>query len=181
MLELGRADLVWPLLAHGEDPDPPHRVRPHPGLVRDRPGSAGHSSAIGEGPGHSPGPDPLPGPIRPAGDPCGIARGAEIPLARLVRLGSRRRHPRRGRLGVARRWGEGDALDALDAKLRGPTIPADRGWYVGPSGATFAVVRGPVTFPMGTAPDRIRTPAATSRCTRRRSGGRSRSRPGRSP
>ena len=53
---------------------------------------------------------------------------------------------------LRRRWDDGAALDAIDRGLRGPTIPTDRGWYVSPSGQTFAIVRGPVSFRMGTVP-----------------------------
>ena len=53
---------------------------------------------------------------------------------------------------MRRRWDDGAALDAIDRGLRGPRIPADRGWFINPSGQTFAIFRGPVSFRMGTVP-----------------------------
>ena len=36
--------------------------------------------------------------------------------------------------------------------MSGPEIPSDRNWFVNSSGRTFTIVRGPVSFRMGTVP-----------------------------
>jgi formylglycine-generating enzyme required for sulfatase activity len=69
---------------------------------------------------------------------------------------------------LRRRWGLGGTIDALDRQLAS-TEPVDgRGWYVSRHGQlTFAVVRGPVEFRMGstlqTDPDRNPDEAAHTR------------------
>jgi formylglycine-generating enzyme required for sulfatase activity len=50
---------------------------------------------------------------------------------------------------LRQRWGLGADLDRLDKALAGPDFPKDRDWYVNGQGQTFAVVRGPVEFCMG--------------------------------
>jgi serine/threonine protein kinase/formylglycine-generating enzyme required for sulfatase activity len=53
---------------------------------------------------------------------------------------------------LRQRWKDGDELNAIDRELRGSEIPSDRNWLVSASGQTFAIVRGPVSFRMGTLP-----------------------------
>jgi serine/threonine protein kinase/formylglycine-generating enzyme required for sulfatase activity len=152
LLALARPDLVWPMLAHREDP-----------TLR--------TEVIHLLPGYGIDPTPLVDRLRSERDPgmrralivClgGFAPEAIPPTARaelraLLRswYGS---DPDAGIHGaidwVLRiRWGDGGALDDMDRGLRSPTVSTDRGWYVNPSGHTFALVRGPVTFRMGTVP-----------------------------
>jgi formylglycine-generating enzyme required for sulfatase activity len=62
---------------------------------------------------------------------------------------------------LRQRWGRGEELARLDTELaaRVPGAPpAGRGWYVNGEGQTYAVVRGPVAFAMGspvTEPGRV--------------------------
>jgi serine/threonine protein kinase/formylglycine-generating enzyme required for sulfatase activity len=67
------------------------------------------------------------------------------------------------------RFGRGDALDAIDRSLASREIPANRGWFVDKRGETFTVIRGPVTFtigsPPGTAPKQFQ-PEETSHLRR---------------
>ena len=49
-------------------------------------------------------------------------------------------------------WKAGDELNVIDRGLCGPEIPSDRNWLINASGRTFAIVRGPVSFRMGTVP-----------------------------
>ena len=49
-------------------------------------------------------------------------------------------------------WHAGGELNAIDRGLCGPEIPPDRNWFINSSGQTFAIVRGPVSFRMGTVP-----------------------------
>ena len=50
---------------------------------------------------------------------------------------------------LLRRFGRGAAVDALDARLAARDPGPDRGWYTNRQRQTFAVIRGPITFPMG--------------------------------
>jgi formylglycine-generating enzyme required for sulfatase activity/tRNA A-37 threonylcarbamoyl transferase component Bud32 len=66
---------------------------------------------------------------------------------------------------LRQRWGKADNLSAIDAELRAAAkpgeVPAGRDWFVNPEGQTFAVVRGPVSFGMGSPvaePGRAREP-----------------------
>ena len=43
-------------------------------------------------------------------------------------------------------------MNAIDRGLCGPEVPSDRDWFINSSGQTFAIVRGPVSFRMGTVP-----------------------------
>ena len=152
LLALARPDLVWPMLAHHEDPTlrteviqllPAYGIDPAPLVDRLRSErDAGMRRALilclgGFAPGA------IPSSVR-----------ADLRALFVSWYGS---DPDVGIHGaidwvLRRRWGDGVALDDIDRGLRGPTIPTDRGWYVGPSGQTFAIVRGPVSFRMGTVP-----------------------------
>ncbi len=50
---------------------------------------------------------------------------------------------------LLRRWGRGAAVDAVDARLAARDPRPDRGWFTNGQRQTFAVIRGPITFPMG--------------------------------
>jgi eukaryotic-like serine/threonine-protein kinase len=50
---------------------------------------------------------------------------------------------------LLRRWGRGTAVDDEDARLATRDPRPDRGWYTNRQHQTFAVIRGPITFPMG--------------------------------
>jgi formylglycine-generating enzyme required for sulfatase activity len=49
------------------------------------------------------------------------------------------------------RWGKGDAIDQIDRSLASREIPANRGWFLDGQSRSFAIVRGPVTFTMGSS------------------------------
>jgi serine/threonine protein kinase len=49
-------------------------------------------------------------------------------------------------------WSAGGELTAIDRGLCGLEVPSDRNWFINSSGQTFAIVRGPVSFRMGTVP-----------------------------
>ena len=53
---------------------------------------------------------------------------------------------------LRQRWSAAGELNAIDRGLCGPEVPADRDWFINSSGQTFAIVRGPVSFRMGTVP-----------------------------
>jgi serine/threonine protein kinase/formylglycine-generating enzyme required for sulfatase activity len=49
-------------------------------------------------------------------------------------------------------WNGARELGTIDRGLCSPEIPSDRDWFINASGETFAIVRGPVSFRMGTVP-----------------------------
>jgi serine/threonine protein kinase/formylglycine-generating enzyme required for sulfatase activity len=53
---------------------------------------------------------------------------------------------------LRQRWNAAGELNAIDRGLCGPEVPSDRNWFINSSGQTFAIVRGPVSFRMGTVP-----------------------------
>jgi formylglycine-generating enzyme required for sulfatase activity len=153
LLAMGRAEPVWPLLAHGPEP----RVRTYllnqvavagvdvRVLLRrlDHEEDAGVRQAL----------------LLGLGD---YRRGALSPAERerlLARVLATYEHdPDPGVHSaaewLARHWGEGKRLQAARARLgsRGPDPRAPRGgrrWYVNGQGQTLAVVPGPVEFLMG--------------------------------
>jgi formylglycine-generating enzyme required for sulfatase activity len=151
LLALSRPDLVWPMLARAEDPSlrteiiqllPAYGIDPAPlinHLRTERDTGTRQALIVCLG-GFAP--DSIPGTAR-----------SEL---KSVLLSWFRTDPDAGVHGaidwVLRRWGDGGVLDAIERTLRSPTIPDDRSWYVSPTGHTFALVRGPVTFQMGTVP-----------------------------
>jgi formylglycine-generating enzyme required for sulfatase activity len=50
---------------------------------------------------------------------------------------------------LRQKWDQARALDRIDEELSGVGLPGARDWYVNGQGQTFAVVRGPVEFLMG--------------------------------
>jgi formylglycine-generating enzyme required for sulfatase activity len=54
---------------------------------------------------------------------------------------------------LRQRWNQVQELDRIDKELAGPNLPKDRDWYVNGQGQTFAVIRGPVEFRMGSTPE----------------------------
>jgi formylglycine-generating enzyme required for sulfatase activity len=50
---------------------------------------------------------------------------------------------------LRQRWGRGAELEAIDRELASSSPPKGRDWFVNGQGQTFAVVRGPVEFRMG--------------------------------
>jgi formylglycine-generating enzyme required for sulfatase activity len=59
---------------------------------------------------------------------------------------------------LRQRWGFAAELDAADKSLASPSLTRGRDWYVNGQGQTFAVIRGPIEFQMGSTeqsdPDR---------------------------
>jgi serine/threonine protein kinase/formylglycine-generating enzyme required for sulfatase activity len=49
-------------------------------------------------------------------------------------------------------WNAASELSAIDRGLCSPEVPSERDWFINASGQTFAIVRGPVSFRMGTVP-----------------------------
>jgi formylglycine-generating enzyme required for sulfatase activity len=152
LLEFARPELVWPMLIHRDDPtlstelihiladyevDPKtliERLR----LETDRSVRRALILALG---GFAP--DRIPPPLR-----------ADL---KVVLLSWYRSDPDPGIHSaidwvLRQGWKAGDELDAIDRVLSGPEIPADRNWLVNSLGQTFAIVRGPVSFSMGTLP-----------------------------
>jgi formylglycine-generating enzyme required for sulfatase activity len=60
-------------------------------------------------------------------------------------------------------WDAAGELSAIDRGLCNPGVPSDRDWFINASGQTFAIVRGPVSFPMGTVPGTDRYAGADER------------------
>jgi formylglycine-generating enzyme required for sulfatase activity len=54
---------------------------------------------------------------------------------------------------LRQRWDQAQELDRIDKELAGPDLPKDRDWYVNGQRQTFAVVRGPAEFLMGSTPE----------------------------
>jgi formylglycine-generating enzyme required for sulfatase activity len=54
---------------------------------------------------------------------------------------------------LRQRWGAAAQLERLDRELAGSEIPQDRRWFVNSRVKTYAVVRGPVEFVMGSPSD----------------------------
>jgi formylglycine-generating enzyme required for sulfatase activity/tRNA A-37 threonylcarbamoyl transferase component Bud32 len=54
---------------------------------------------------------------------------------------------------LRQKWGRGEDLAGIDQELASPELPTDRDWYVNGQGQTFAIVRGPVEFTMGSTPE----------------------------
>ncbi len=50
------------------------------------------------------------------------------------------------------RWGLATDVETADHELQSSQIPADREWFVNGQGQTYAIVRGPLTFRMGSTP-----------------------------
>ncbi len=55
---------------------------------------------------------------------------------------------------VLRRWGRASDLATIDAEAATPDARPDRNWYTSRQGVTFAVVRGPVVYDMGSGTER---------------------------
>lgn len=149
LARLGRFDAIWPRLAHRPDPStrtelihemPRYGVDPT--KVADRLRVEGdHATrralilALGE---------------FPADRLSKADRDALVPLLE----GWYRDDPDPGIHGAVewilrQRLGRADRVDAIDRSLAGVAPPAGRGWFVDKLGRTFSVIRGPVTFTMG--------------------------------
>jgi formylglycine-generating enzyme required for sulfatase activity/tRNA A-37 threonylcarbamoyl transferase component Bud32 len=148
LVVLGRAEAVWPLLRHDEDPslrtEILHDLAPYgasPRAVVDRLLTEPDTTArralllcLGEF------------------DPAAIARSErEALVARL--LGWYRDDADSGVHSAVdwllrRRWRRGADLDRADQDLRGRAGPG-RDWFLNTEGQTLAIVRGPVEFRMG--------------------------------
>ena len=50
---------------------------------------------------------------------------------------------------LRQKWGQAEALDRIDGELAGREPPEGRHWYINGQGQTYAVIRGPVEFRMG--------------------------------
>lgn len=154
---LGRADRVWPLLKHSEDPSvrtelihdlAKFRVKVDEVITRlkvEPEVSARRALVLALG--------AYPADQIPAGERQGLAS---------MLLAWCREDPDPGVHGgidwlLRQQWGQAEALDHIDQELAGWEPLQGRHWYVNGQGQTFAVVRGPVEFRMGSPeqePDR---------------------------
>lgn len=161
LVQLGRADLVWPLLRRAPDPTLRtyllHELGPlgaDPGVLVERLKAEPDVSArralilsLGEFTGEQ-----LPASLRDSltplllkwyrDDPDSGIHGA---VDWLLRYGKRGGAPRRCD------WGQAAALKRIDRESAGRP-PQGRNWYVTKEGQPMAVVRGPATFQMSAAP-----------------------------
>ncbi|MGC8638955.1 MAG: SUMF1/EgtB/PvdO family nonheme iron enzyme [Isosphaeraceae bacterium] len=149
---LGRPELLWPLLAHRDDPSlrtelihvlPDYRL--DPAILIERLKVEGDLSArralilsLGG--------------FEPESIPS-VPR-AELKSLLVSWYGS---DPDPGIHGaidwvLRRRWAADGELDALEPGLRSQSPLPGRNWWISPSGQTFAIIRGPVSFRMGTVP-----------------------------
>jgi serine/threonine protein kinase/formylglycine-generating enzyme required for sulfatase activity/tetratricopeptide (TPR) repeat protein len=101
----------------------------------------------------------------------GLSEGERGPLAARL-LDVYRDDPDAGVHGAAawtlRQWGMKDKLATIDAELMKRKDPGGRRWYVNGQGQTFAIIAGPVAFPMGSPPDEPdRAKGGTDRSPRR--------------
>jgi formylglycine-generating enzyme required for sulfatase activity len=153
LLRLGRAEVVWPLFRHRDDPSVRteliHNVSrfgfdPAPIVERLRGAAERDVSArralllcLGEFP-----PETI-----PDADRKGFA-------ARL--LAWYRTDPDPGVHGgldwLLRRWGQAHELDRIDHEMAGQAPSTERDWYVNGQGQTYTIIRGPVEFRMGSTP-----------------------------
>ncbi len=51
---------------------------------------------------------------------------------------------------LLRRWPRGDLVERMEAQLMRDSRSPEKRWYITPAGYTMAVVKGPITFTMGT-------------------------------
>jgi serine/threonine protein kinase/formylglycine-generating enzyme required for sulfatase activity len=149
LARLGRFDALWPRLAHRPDPSTrtelihemprygvdPTKVADRLRVEGDHPTRRALILALGE---------------FPAGSLSEADRDAMVPLLE----GWYRTDPDPGIHGAVewllrQRLGRGDQVDAIDQSLAGVERPAGRGWFVDKLERTFSIIRGPVTFTMG--------------------------------
>jgi formylglycine-generating enzyme required for sulfatase activity len=155
LLDLGRADVLWPLLRHTPDPRRRtyliHRLAQRVSarlllrrLRKEKEVSARRALllALGE----------YPEAERPPGERAALVPGL---------LALYRDHPDPGLHGAVdwllRRWGRSQELARIDRELISSGVRGERHWYVNGQRQTFTVVRGPREFLMGSpgsAPNR---------------------------
>ena len=50
------------------------------------------------------------------------------------------------------RWGQANDVEMADHEFASSQVPTDRDWFVNTQGQTYSIIRGPVTFRMGSTP-----------------------------
>jgi formylglycine-generating enzyme required for sulfatase activity/tRNA A-37 threonylcarbamoyl transferase component Bud32 len=176
LARLGQVERVWPLFAHRDDPgvrtelihefgrysiDPKRviaRLKEEQSVSARRAliltlgeypigrgGTVGLSTSAGEGPSTT------------LVDKSSVAPSQNPTLVALL-LNWYRTDPDPGIHGAVdwllrQMWGRGNDLAAIDRELASPELPAVRDWYVNGQGQTFTIIRGPVEFTMGSAPE----------------------------
>ena len=152
LIEFSRAELVWPMLVHRDDPSlrtelihimADYEVDPKVLVERLK---AGNRSQ------RTPGPHRRPGRFRTGAHPAAPARRSEGLAVILVPLGPRSRHPQRDRLGLAAGVERRRRVDRHRSRAVRAGGPIRSELVHQSSGQTFAIVRGPVSFRMGTVP-----------------------------
>ncbi len=151
LVQLGRPELVWPLLRLS--PDPSRRTEVIHNLARFDSGSRA-VKAISARLETEPDASARSALILTLGEfPATAITEARQPLtARL--LGWYRNDPDPGVHSAVdwllrQKWGQADELDRLDREFSGLGLSTDRNWYVNTEGQTLAIVRGPTIFSMG--------------------------------
>jgi formylglycine-generating enzyme required for sulfatase activity len=154
LLTLGEADAAWPLLRFPADGDPTARSY----LVERLAGIGADPAVLARRLDVEADVGALRALVLALGDfpPDKVPEGDLGPLtARL--LGLYRGHPDPGVHSAVdwllrEKWGRGESVAAVDAELKAAARPAGRDWFVNGQGQTFAVVRGPVEFALGSPP-----------------------------
>jgi formylglycine-generating enzyme required for sulfatase activity/Flp pilus assembly protein TadD len=151
LVQLGRPELVWPLLRLA--PDPSLRTEVIHNLARFDSGARA-VKAISARLETEPDASARSALILTLGEfPATAITAARQPLtARL--LGWYRNDPDPGVHSAVdwllrQKWGQAGELDRLDREFSGMSLPTDRNWYVNTEGQTLAIVRGPALFSMG--------------------------------
>ena len=150
LLEFSRAELVWPMLIHRDDPSlrtelihimPDYEVDPKvlfERLKAETNRSVRQALILALG-GFAP-------------EPSHRRCGADLKILLLSGYSSDPDPGIHSAIDWSLRqvWSAAGELNAIDRGLCGTAVPSDRNWFINPSGQTFAIVRGPVSFRMGT-------------------------------
>ncbi len=155
LVQLGRPELVWPLLSLS--PDPSLRTEVIHNLARFDSGSRAVKAVI-ERLETEPDPSARRALILALGEFPTTATTAKRPALTARLLGWYRNEPDPGLHSAVdwllrQKWGQAGELDRLDREFSGMGLSTDRNWYVNTEGQTLAIIRDPGSFLMGSPPN----------------------------
>ena len=151
LVQLGRPELVWPLLRHS--PDPSLRTEVIHNLARFDSGSQAVEAVI-ERLKTEPDASARRALILTLGEFPATAIAAERQALTVRLLGWYQNDPDPGVHSAVdwllrQKWGQAGELDRIDRELSGMALPTDRNWYVNTEGLTLAILHEPGSFVMG--------------------------------